>query len=276
MENLPQTEPVVPQPDQQPITPTPQPTTITATQEQQPLQSPLTTTTPVVTPTPQKTNSFILLIIGILLLLFLGVGGFLFYKNLTTPESIPLTGIATDYGFTLEIPETTEASPSTVVDEARGWKEYNNYELEYSFKHPQQEVNLTTSCTPYFENGIQKGEFKYIFYDSSAITNNQELMAVCEPEYENKYLKLTHSSSQQTCAGSTQKITVAGVTATQCSGKTDSNTSTETSVSLFIPIQNRFVIIEVNSKEYLPVLQNSIDTFAFETREPISIEEETP
>lgn len=160
-------------------------------------------------------------------------------------------------------------APTTLAVET---DKYNNQRYQFSFTYEQNPLYQIINCTPPTASNPNTEE-KDVFFDPSEVSNNEEFFAICSPEYTQHEVKIAVSQNSIECLGSQSLRTVAGVEAFQCEGKTSSLSSLDSSTSLLIPKEGGTILIEVNSPEYLPLLNEVTKTFSFSADEPLPGEE---
>ncbi len=149
---------------------------------------------------------------------------------------------------------------------------YNNYQYTFSFSYQLDDAYQKIMC-PSPNQQYPNSEKKQVFYDSSQITSNDDLVALCEKNHTTYKAKIMVSETPLDCLGEAIVRSVGGVvSATQCTGKTTSVSSLDASTSLLIPQDGTTILIEVNAPEYLNLIRDVVDTFAFEVSQPPNLE----
>lgn len=231
-------------------------------------------------------------VVALIALVVIGVGGYFIYYNYigpsttsltVAPADVPEAPLDTENNLPAEkkdLSEFNQVTPpegepvintSTPIQETPPpTKRYDNYQYSFSFEYEDKPLYQTLSCSP-----IGTQENKLVFYDSTNITDNNALYALCEPEATTHFAKVVYTPTATSCLGTSESRSVSGgITATQCSGQTSLASSTDTTISLLIPKDGGTVVIEIKNPKYVDLIQDASDSFSLETQEPEFITEE--
>lgn len=235
------------------------------------------------------------LVVAFIAILVVSIGGYFMYQSYLRSASTSITGTATE---TEAISDFTEKAAPQKKDLAeynyvtppegddillhetnetvipKPMQEYINYQFSFAFEYEDKPVYQTLQCYASGVNETTDTENKFVFYDSSNISSNEALYAQCSPSTNNHLAKVMFTEVATECLGTSETRTVSTGTAVQCSGKTSSASSNDSSLSLIIPKDSGSVLVEVNDPRLVELLQDVAASISFETPdEPPVVEE---
>jgi len=236
-----------------------------------------------------KSNWKVYGVIGVMVLVLLALGGYILYNQfLLAQQPIALDGISEaqnpvvgspapqlNYNTPENIipPEGPAVLPPDPSPPPVPKISYTNYQYSFGFAYVENTSYQDVSCTAPTEKR-PNSENKFIFIDTSNVNSNEDLQAFCEYTNTEHKAKIQVSETPIECLGDAVERSVGGVvTGTQCAGKTTSSSSLESSTSLLIPKEGNTIVIEINSPEYMNLLNDVVETFTFEVGEQPAITE---